>query len=70
MNAPAPRPPAVAAICLGAAALDVGTPIMVLAPAAFVLVMNRLYIPREERLLRDLFGEAFTHYCRRVRRWI
>lgn len=58
------------ALCLGAAALYVGTPIMVFAPAVFVVVMNSLYIPREEQLMRELFGEAFAQYGRRVRRWI
>lgn len=36
----------------------------------FVLTLNRLQIEPEERALRARFGEAFTQYAARVRRWI
>ncbi len=36
----------------------------------FVLTLNRLQIEAEERALRARFGEAFTQYAARVRRWI
>jgi len=36
----------------------------------FVVYMNRFQIEPEERALRDLFGEDFREYERRVRRWI
>lgn len=37
---------------------------------AFVLWMDRLQIPAEERALRASFGEEFERYCARVRRWL
>lgn len=36
----------------------------------FVLYMNRFQIKPEERALKQLFGEEFTHYCASVRRWL
>jgi len=37
---------------------------------AFVGYMNRFQIVPEERALESLFGEAFTAYRSRVRRWL
>jgi len=34
------------------------------------LVMQRAVIRHEERLLVQLFGEAYRSYCARVRRWL
>ncbi|MBP6020068.1 MAG: isoprenylcysteine carboxylmethyltransferase family protein [Burkholderiaceae bacterium] len=36
----------------------------------FVPYINRYQIQPEERLLRDKFGEAFSAYTARVRRWL
>lgn len=36
----------------------------------FVLYMNRFQIEPEERALASLFGQAFTTYASRVRRWL
>lgn len=36
----------------------------------FVFYMNRFQIEPEERALRELFGDDFREYERRVRRWI
>jgi protein-S-isoprenylcysteine O-methyltransferase Ste14 len=36
----------------------------------FVLYMNRFQIVVEERTLERLFGEAYSQYKQRVRRWI
>ncbi|HSV12639.1 MAG TPA: isoprenylcysteine carboxylmethyltransferase family protein [Tepidisphaeraceae bacterium] len=36
----------------------------------FVLVINRNVIPLEERMLLGAFGEEYTRYQARVRRWI
>ena len=35
-----------------------------------VLYLTRFQIRPEERILRAKFGNAYTEYCRRVRRWI
>ncbi|TXH51970.1 MAG: isoprenylcysteine carboxylmethyltransferase family protein [Burkholderiaceae bacterium] len=39
-------------------------------PALFVLYITRFQIRPEERVLRQLFGDAYTQYASRVRRWI
>ncbi|NMP15982.1 isoprenylcysteine carboxylmethyltransferase family protein [Thalassotalea sp. Y01] len=36
----------------------------------FILYINRLQIVPEERFLQQKFGDAFTFYCQKVRRWI
>jgi protein-S-isoprenylcysteine O-methyltransferase Ste14 len=35
-----------------------------------VFGVDRLVIAKEERYLRGKFGETYTSYCSRVRRWI
>jgi protein-S-isoprenylcysteine O-methyltransferase Ste14 len=42
---------------------------VVLAPF-FVLTMNRLVIEKEEAYLEKKFGDAYTSFKRRVRRWL
>ena len=37
---------------------------------AFVVIIDRLFVRREERRLEAVFGQAFRDYRRRVRRWI
>ncbi|USD35826.1 isoprenylcysteine carboxylmethyltransferase family protein [Ferrimonas sp. SCSIO 43195] len=36
----------------------------------FVLYMNRFQIGPEERVMTELFGDAYRQYCQRVRRWL
>jgi protein-S-isoprenylcysteine O-methyltransferase Ste14 len=36
----------------------------------FMAVIQYRFIKPEEAMLRQLFGEEFDNYCRRVRRWI
>lgn len=36
----------------------------------FIWVLNTLQIQPEERILRERFGEHFTRYAARVRRWV
>ena len=40
-----------------------------LAPLLFFAFANWAVIPGEEARLRELFGNAYADYCRRVRRW-
>lgn len=51
-------------------ALWVGTwPFYMAAPVTF-LFLNVFHIPREERMLRDVFGERYLTYSKEVRRWL
>jgi len=43
---------------------------LVLAPLAFVLYVDRVQIPREERALAAAFGSDYIGYASRVRRWL
>jgi protein-S-isoprenylcysteine O-methyltransferase Ste14 len=43
---------------------------LILAPLAFVLYLNRVQIPREERALAAAFGSDYAGYAGRVRRWL
>jgi protein-S-isoprenylcysteine O-methyltransferase Ste14 len=43
---------------------------MLLAPAVFFAVIDRMVIPREEETLERLFGNDYVDYKNRVRRWI
>ncbi|HKD65246.1 MAG TPA: isoprenylcysteine carboxylmethyltransferase family protein [Candidatus Binataceae bacterium] len=46
------------------------SPVMVLAPIIFFLIIDRAVIPGEERSLERTFGIAYEDYQRRVRRWL
>jgi protein-S-isoprenylcysteine O-methyltransferase Ste14 len=51
-------------------ALWVGTwPFYLTVPVTF-LFLNFFHIPREEGMLRELFGERYLHYSQEVRRWL
>jgi protein-S-isoprenylcysteine O-methyltransferase Ste14 len=43
---------------------------MLLAPAVFFAVIDRLVIPREEEMMERLFGKDYLDFKDRVRRWI
>jgi protein-S-isoprenylcysteine O-methyltransferase Ste14 len=44
--------------------------VMLLAPIAFFIVIDRMVIPREEETMERLFGQQYVDYKNRVRRWI
>lgn len=58
------------ALWLLALAALLGNPLALAGPVAFVLYMNGVQIPAEERALASHFGDAFARYRQRVRRWI
>jgi protein-S-isoprenylcysteine O-methyltransferase Ste14 len=37
---------------------------------AFAIVMDRIFVPPEEKKMQQTFGDAFEAYRRRVRRWV
>lgn len=45
-------------------------PWVLVGPAVFVLYMNRFQIAPEERALLSVFGEAYSAYQAKVRRWL
>ena len=51
-------------------AIFFGSFVMFLAPIAFVVVIDRMVIPREEYNMERLFGPSYVEYRLRVRRWI
>ncbi len=58
------------AMILVAWALYLDSPFTLLGVVGFVLYMNRFQIIPEERALQALFGEQFSSYRARVRRWL
>ena len=51
-------------------AIFFGSIVMLLAPIAFFIVIDRMVIPREEETMERLFGQQYVDYKNRVRRWI
>lgn len=47
-----------------------GSPVMLAAPAVFIVVIDRMVIPQEEATMERLFGQQYLDYKRRVRRWL
>ncbi len=38
--------------------------------AVLAIVLDRVFIAPEEKMLKETFGDAFEHYSHRVRRWL
>ncbi len=51
-------------------AIIIGTLALFFVPLAFLLTMNWAFVPREEKNLEQVFGEAYLNYKERVRRWL
>ncbi len=58
------------ALLLSAWAVHLSSWLALAGPLAFVLYITRFQIVPEERVLQANFGEAFTRYAARVRRWL
>jgi len=56
-------------LLLGLAAF-LANPLALVLPAVFVAYINRFQITPEERTLSSLFGDAFSEYKAKVRRWL
>lgn len=57
-------------VILAAIALWFGSWSLLIAPLAFFTFMSLVRIPHEEKHLREIFGEPYTDYLKKVRRWI
>ena len=57
-------------LALMAWAIYLASPAALLGPVAFWLYITRFQIIPEERAMTKLFGNAFTEYSAKVRRWI
>jgi protein-S-isoprenylcysteine O-methyltransferase Ste14 len=55
---------------LASVAFFTGSPVYLLSPWAFFLVVNRLFVPYEEAKLDRLFGEAYAKLKLKVPRWL
>ena len=66
------RNPMYLAMALGllAWAIHLGTPWVLLGPLAFVAYVTRFQIRPEERVMAEKFGDRYSEYCRRTRRWL
>ena len=58
-----------ASVLLGVAVIH-GTIVTFLFPAAYVALMELLFIPYEEENCVKVFGSAYLQYRRKVRRWL
>jgi protein-S-isoprenylcysteine O-methyltransferase Ste14 len=58
-----------AAVLLGCA-VTVGASMALLVPLIFSVIVEARFIRPEEAMLRALFSEEYSAYCKRVRRWI
>ena len=57
-------------ILLVGIAILLGSAITFIFPLLLLLIMDRLYIPSEEKSLEQTFGQQYLAYKQRVRRWI
>ena len=57
------------AILLGFA-IHHGTLVTFIFPVIFAILMQRIFIPFEEKNLEMIFGEEYKEYKNKVRRWI
>lgn len=51
-------------------ALAVGTLPFYIAATGYFALIDRVYIPYEERKLTEIFGAAYSDYSERARRWL
>lgn len=59
-----------ALMLLAAWAVYLGSPWAIAGPVLFYFYIDRFQIEPEERILAGLFGEEYTRYVARVRRWL
>jgi len=57
-------------LMLAGVAAWVGSFPMLLPPISFLAIVSAVFIPHEEARLREIFGDDYASYARRVRRWL
>ncbi|MBS3100725.1 isoprenylcysteine carboxylmethyltransferase family protein [Candidatus Woesearchaeota archaeon] len=57
-------------IALLGAAIFFGNALSFLSPLIFFLIMNYYFVPREEKLMENIFGKKYLEYKKQVRRWL
>lgn len=57
-------------ICCAAFGLVAGSAYYAAAAAVFFVIIATAYVPFEENVLRQKFGNDYEAYCQKVRRWI
>lgn len=58
------------AIALLGISIFIGNLLSFLSPIIFFLIMNYQFVPKEEKLLEQIFGKKYLDYKKIVRRWI
>lgn len=51
-------------------AMLVGSHVTFVLPVVFMIPMEGIFIPLEERNLEEIFGERYVEYRKKVRRWM
>lgn len=57
-------------IALLGASIYIGNLLSFLSPVVFLLIMNLIYVPFEEKLMENIFGKNYIEYKEKVRRWV
>jgi protein-S-isoprenylcysteine O-methyltransferase Ste14 len=57
-------------LMLGGLAIILGSVTPLVVVVLFLLAIDRLVIPHEQRMLEARFGQAYRDYRQRVRRWV
>ena len=57
-------------LILTGTALLLGSLAPLLAVALFIFVIRRQYVIPEENMMKEIFGDEYQLYCKRVRRWL
>ena len=57
-------------IALAGVAIYLGDFLAILAPIVFFMFVSIRFIPREEKLMKNLFGKKYSGYGKKVRRWL
>lgn len=57
-------------MALAGVAVYIGNLLAFISPIIFFMATNFFYVPREEKLMEQLFGKKYLDYRKKVRRWL